>query len=71
MKDEITVTVIAAGFERAGAADVFESSVIPGSGQAEAVAAEHKEADTASAAADDGSHGKFSSRIDSPTFLQR
>ena len=41
MKDEITVTVIAAGFERAGAADVFESSVIPGSGQAEAVAAEH------------------------------
>lgn len=68
MKDEITVTVIAAGFERAGAADVFESSVIPGSNQAEPEAAE-QQADKVST--DDGSHSKFSSRIDIPTFLQR
>ena len=69
MQDEITVTVIAAGFERPSGADVFESSVIPGSDKTEADMAEPQ--DTASDKPEESSHKFSASRIDIPTFLQR
>ncbi len=69
MQDEITVTVIAAGFERPSGADVFESSVIPGSDKTDADMAEPQ--DTASDKPEESSHKFSASRIDIPTFLQR
>ena len=69
LQDEISVTVIAAGFEKTNS-DLLNSSVIPGAnvpeGNAELGGAQQEKA----AAAEDDIY-KGASRIDIPTFLQR
>ena len=69
LQDEISVTVIAAGFEKPNS-DLLNSSVVPGEGTLEDSAELRKPQETKAAAADDDVY-KGTSRIDIPTFLQR
>ncbi len=62
MQDEISVTVIAAGFEKASSVDLLNSSVIPNNTAVDAATVEE-------AAAEDVYRG--TSGIDIPTFLKR
>lgn len=64
MQDEISVTVIAAGFEKPGSVDILNSPVIPGN------TAEKAEPASEEAPAKEDVY-KGTSRIDIPTFLQR
>lgn len=64
MQDEISVTVIAAGFEKAGGVDLLNSSVIPNNTAASAAPVNEE-----APAKEDVYKG--TSRIDIPTFLQR
>ncbi len=69
MQDEISVTVIAAGFEKASSVDLLNSSVIPGNDPVESsIAADAGQAPSETAA--DGVY-RGTSPIDIPTFLQR
>ncbi|MDY3037283.1 MAG: cell division protein FtsZ [Eubacteriales bacterium] len=69
LQDEISVTVIAAGFEKPNS-DLLNSSVVPGEGTLEDSAELRKPEEIKAAAADDDVY-KGTSRIDIPTFLQR
>ena len=69
LQDEISVTVIAAGFEKPNS-DLLNSSVVPGEGTLEDSAELRKPQEIKAAAADDDVY-KGTSRIDIPTFLQR
>lgn len=64
MQDEISVTVIAAGFEKPGSVDILNSPVIPNN------TAENAEPANEEAPAKENVY-KGTSRIDIPTFLQR
>lgn len=65
MQDELTVTVIAAGFEKASSVDILNSSVIPNNNVVENAT----EAGDGEAATEDVYKG--TPRIDIPSFLQR
>lgn len=69
LQDEISVTVIAAGFEKSNS-DLLNSSVIPGTSPLENSTNVEEPQEQKTAAAEDDVY-KGSSRIDIPTFLQR
>ena len=64
MQDEISVTVIAAGFEKSSSVDILNSSVIPNNAADNAVSSNEE-----TSSSEDVYKG--TSRIDIPTFLQR
>ena len=69
MQDEISVTVIAAGFEKTNS-DLLNSPVIPSAGAVDADSEMRSAQEEKTTAAEDDVY-KGASRIDIPTFLQR
>ncbi len=70
LQDELSVTVIAAGFEKTSSVDLLNSSVIPNSVPGTADAAAPAPVQSEGAAATEDVY-KGTPRIDIPTFLQR